>query len=212
MTCSRGPLCFSYGLLRSRNRHRHHCSRQRAPASHLARRCSVLLLLATRNGLLLLQRVPFLRNRNAIEQLLRGACSYQRTSTRPGPTSRAGFRGTCASRPWKDAASEATGADGGNRGPEGRGLDHGHFRRIDVSQMDGVLKIGSAPPSQTNPEMRQVSTRPTGSGAALHPAVLIFCSPAGPPAGFRASARLLPFRGGSRGVRPHATRTPPCPD
>ena len=32
-------------------------------------------------------------------------------------------------------------------------------------QMDGVPKIGSAPPRQTNPEMRQVSTRPTGSGA-----------------------------------------------
>jgi hypothetical protein len=40
-----------------------------------------------------------------------------------------------ASRPWKDTASEATGAGGGNRGPEGRGLDHGHFRRNDVSQI-----------------------------------------------------------------------------
>ena len=48
--------------------------------------------------------------------------------------------------------------------------------------------------------------------AALHPAVLIFYSPAGRPAPFRASARLPPFRGGSRGVRPPAARTPPCPD
>ena len=94
-------------------------------------------LLATRNGLFLPPRVPFLRR----------------------PTSRAGFRGSSASRPWKDSASEANGADGGNRGPEGRGLDRGHFRRICVSQMDGVLKIGSAPPSQTNPEIKLVQGR-----------------------------------------------------
>src|SRR5262249_18278160 len=42
-------------------------------------------------------------------------------------------------------------------------------------------------------------------------ATLTPCWPGGPPADAPESAQLLPFHGGSRGIRPHAARRSPSP-
>ena len=83
-------LSFSIRLLRSRNRHRHHCSRQRgASLLHLARQLlACCYLLVTKNGLLLLQRIPF-RKISTIEEFIEHM--FLSADQYPSPTNRQAF-------------------------------------------------------------------------------------------------------------------------
>jgi hypothetical protein len=46
----------------------------------------------------LLEHLPFLRNRDMLQESLSGACSYRRTGIHPGSSPGQAFAGTCASR------------------------------------------------------------------------------------------------------------------